>query len=141
MRIVCPQAVFATQPPRKLVDLQAQALLNQMTAMAAQAPTPASPLSPEEELAAARQGYRAAIPLADSPEAVLKVEERYITGLKGDIAVRIYTPQDNGNLPILVYFHGGGFTSGDLCVPAVRSRPVFVASGTCLHRRVRPPAR
>lgn len=96
------------------LDPQAQALLNQMTAMVAQAPTPASPLSPGEELAAARQGYRAAIPLAGSPEAVFKVEDRHITGLEGDIAVRIYTPQDNGNLPILVYFHGGGFTSGDL---------------------------
>lgn len=96
------------------LDPQAQALLNQLAAMTAQAPTPASPLSPEEELAAARQGYRATIPLAGSPEAVFKVEDRQITGPEGNIAVRIYTPQDLGNLPILVYFHGGGFTSGDL---------------------------
>ena len=96
------------------LDPQAQALLNQLAAMAAQAPTPASPLSPEEELAAARQAYRATIPLAGSPEAVFKVEDRQITGPEGNIAVRIYTPLNLNNLPILVYFHGGGFTSGDL---------------------------
>lgn len=28
--------------------------------------------------------------------------------------VRIYKPNQDNNLPILVYFHGGGFTAGDL---------------------------
>lgn len=39
------------------------------------------------------------------------VEERRIAGRRGQIPIRIYTPQvkDAGPLPILVYFHGGGW--------------------------------
>ncbi len=39
------------------------------------------------------------------------VEDRTIAGPRGGIAVRIYTPQaqDVGALPLLVYFHGGGW--------------------------------
>lgn len=74
------ELVSSTTMQTAQLDPQAQALLNQMSAMSAQAPTPASPLSPEQELAVARLGYRAAIPLAGSPEAVYKVEDRYLTG-------------------------------------------------------------
>lgn len=45
---------------------------------------------------------------------MLKVEERQIPGLVGNVPVRIYTPQGVGGLPVLVYFHGGGFITGDL---------------------------
>ena len=45
---------------------------------------------------------------------LLKVEERQIPGPVGSIPVRIYTPPGVGNLPVLVYFHGGGFIAGDL---------------------------
>ena len=39
------------------------------------------------------------------------VEDRTIPGGRGDIPIRIYTPQaqDAGVLPLLVYFHGGGW--------------------------------
>jgi acetyl esterase len=39
------------------------------------------------------------------------VEDRQITGPRGQIPIRIYTPQaqETGPLPILVYFHGGGW--------------------------------
>jgi heme-degrading monooxygenase HmoA len=51
------ELVSSTTMQTAQLDPQAQALLNQMSAMSAQAPTPASPLSPEQELAAARLGY------------------------------------------------------------------------------------
>ncbi len=84
------ELVNSTTMQTAQLDPQAQALLNQMSAMSAQAPTPASPLSPEQELAAARLGYRAAIPLAGSSEAVYKVEDsQFIAPVKpffaGDI--------------------------------------------------------
>lgn len=84
------------------LDPQAQALLNKMAA----APPPRT-------IAEARQGYRAIIPLAGPPEPVSKVEDRQIPGPAGNILLRIYTPRDGGNLPVLVFFHGGGFTTGD----------------------------
>jgi acetyl esterase len=42
-------------------------------------------------------------------EPVAEVAERTIPGPAGDLTVRIYTPFGNGPLPVLMYFHGGGF--------------------------------
>ena len=99
---------------QRRLDPQAKALLEQM-ATKNRAPTP-RPISPAKEKAAARQAYRAMIPLAGSPEPVSKVENRQIPGPAGNISVRIYTPKGRSQelLPILVYFHGGGFAIGDL---------------------------
>ena len=47
-------------------------------------------------------------------ETVEKIENRTIPGPAGEIAVRIYTPAGDGPLPVLVYFHGGGFVICDL---------------------------
>lgn len=52
--------------------------------------------------------------MAGLPEIISKVEYRKIPGPGGDIPVRIYTPLLSKKLPVLVYFHGGGFTSGNL---------------------------
>lgn len=40
--------------------------------------------------------------------------DRVIPGPGGDLAVRIYQPQGQGLLPVIVYFHGGGFVLGGL---------------------------
>lgn len=40
---------------------------------------------------------------------VKAVEDRLIPGLGGAIPVRIYTPEGERPLPVLVYFHGGGW--------------------------------
>ena len=40
---------------------------------------------------------------------VHKVEDRHIPGRVGTIPVRIYHPHDGGGLPVITYFHGGGF--------------------------------
>ena len=48
---------------------------------------------------------------------IWKVEDRQIPGPLGSIGVRIYTPRavDGSELlPILVWYHGGGFVIGDL---------------------------
>jgi acetyl esterase/lipase len=55
--------------------------------------------------------------LGPPPAAVDRVEDRRIPGVGGDFVVRIYTPRpvDAGSaLPILVYFHGGGWAAGDI---------------------------
>lgn len=57
----------------------------------------------------ARQAMAATAALSANPEPVAKVENRTISGPAGEIPVRIYTPEGEGPLPVLVFFHGGGW--------------------------------
>lgn len=54
-----------------------------------------------------RRAPRYDVPLAS-------ISDRNIDAGGQQIAVRIYTPEGTGPFPLLVYFHGGGFTIGDL---------------------------
>lgn len=53
---------------------------------------------------------------AGPPQPMTHVENRIIAGPDGDLPVRIYHPESAGAgpLPILVYFHGGGWVLGNL---------------------------
>lgn len=57
-----------------------------------------------------RQGYLNTIDLAGEAVPVWNIIDRTIDGLP----LRIYKPSDQTNLPILIYYHGGCFVSGDL---------------------------
>jgi acetyl esterase len=46
-----------------------------------------------------------------APEPVPHVSEHR---LNSDVAVRVYSPEGPGPLPVVIYFHGGGWVSGDL---------------------------
>jgi acetyl esterase len=48
------------------------------------------------------------------PPAIYRVEDRHIPGAAGDIAARVYTPEGNPPMGVLVFFHGGGWVVGDL---------------------------
>jgi len=53
--------------------------------------------------------------LTDGPPIQLRnVEDKQITGRNGAIPVRIYLPQQKENLPVIVFYHGGGFVIGNL---------------------------
>ncbi|MEZ0353202.1 alpha/beta hydrolase [Mycobacterium sp. pR1184] len=72
-------------------------------------------LSTDDGIEAARQRFRNLPRRPVHPE--LRVEDRTIDGSAGAIAIRIYwPPTDYGDalLPVVVYFHGGGFVIGDL---------------------------
>jgi acetyl esterase len=47
-------------------------------------------------------------------EPVAYVEDRTVPGPAGEIPVRAYRPSDEPALPVLVWFHGGGWTIGSL---------------------------
>jgi acetyl esterase len=47
-------------------------------------------------------------------ERIFAIEERDITGPGGDLRVRIYRPDGGVRLPVMVYFHGGGWVVGGL---------------------------
>ena len=57
------------------------------------------------------------------PEPIHSIEHRNIAGLTGYLPIRIYRPSDEPNLPVLVYFHGGGWVIGNMdgFEPTVRS--------------------
>jgi len=53
--------------------------------------------------------------ITDGPPIQLrKVEDKSITGRNGEIPIRIYLPESKENLPIIVFYHGGGFVIGNL---------------------------
>ena len=43
-----------------------------------------------------------------------KIEDISILGPGGDLALRVYTPSETKNTPVIVYYHGGGWTRGSL---------------------------
>ena len=47
--------------------------------------------------------------LGGEKEPIKSVEDRLIPGPDGTIPIRIYTPEGEGLLPVVVYFHGGGW--------------------------------
>jgi acetyl esterase len=57
------------------------------------------------------------------------VRDRTVPGPAGDIRVRVYTPSGGDALPVIVYFHGGGWVIGDLDVPDKPCRALANAAG------------
>ena len=49
-----------------------------------------------------------------SVEAIGRIENRLITTASGELLIRLYYPKTEEPLPILIYFHGGGFVLGNL---------------------------
>lgn len=68
----------------------------------------------EDKLQAARVFYEKLIPLAGTQEAVFAVEDKTIEFTDRKINIRIYRPDNEKTLPVVVYFHGGGFFKGSL---------------------------
>lgn len=68
-----------------------------------------------------------AMPPSTAP--IAAVADRRIPGPAGDIALRIYTPEGRGPLPVLVYFHGGGFVIGSIAGYDILCREVAAATG------------
>lgn len=84
------------------LDPQAAALLEMIQAAGLKS---FEELSVEE----ARQVGLAAASSAGQPEPVHRVDDERIAGPGGDLPVRIYTPSSTGPLPVVIYYHGGGW--------------------------------
>jgi acetyl esterase len=61
-----------------------------------------------------RKAYPFYSKLSGNPQHIFRVEDRLIPGPAGKIPVRLYTPHEGRGLPLLVFFHGGGFVAGSL---------------------------
>ena len=89
------------------LDPQARTLLDQLEALGA---PPMSQQTPEE----ARAGFALLAAVAGPAEEPVPTEDQPVPGRAGDIPVRIYRPETDKPLPVVVYFHGGGFVIGDI---------------------------
>jgi acetyl esterase len=86
---------------------QAKAFLD-MLASAGAPPLEQLPLS--EARAVTPERINAGFP----EEPMAELQNRTVPGPAGPIPVRVYRPVKNENLPVLIFFHGGGFVIGNL---------------------------
>jgi acetyl esterase len=86
-----------------------------------------------------RERFEATAPMMWDPAAnpMGAIDDRVLAGPGGDLPVRIYTPDADatgtgaGLQPVLVYFHGGGFTIGSIATADPMCRFLARAAG-CL---------
>jgi acetyl esterase len=90
------------------LDPQARAVLDRLAA-AGIPPTHQLSVSEARRALVARRALT-----SGQAEPIARVEERMIPGLAGDLRLRVYAPVASGRLPVLVYFHGGGWVIGSL---------------------------
>ncbi|OGI69277.1 MAG: acetyl hydrolase, partial [Candidatus Muproteobacteria bacterium RBG_16_60_9] len=109
-----------------MLDPQAQSLLNRVAAAG-------RPTLDTLSATAARQAYRESrVPLQPAPPEVAATQDRDVPGPHGPIAIRIYRPLGSSAtavLPALMYFHGGGFTVGDISTHDTVCRMLANAAG------------
>jgi len=65
-------------------------------------------------VAEARAAYELVAGAGGEPPALEAVDDCTFPGPSGDVALRIYSPMGAGPFPVIVFFHGGGFTIGSL---------------------------
>lgn len=90
------------------LDPQAKKMLDEMAAAGVK---PNHQLSVRE----ARDNMLARVSqIAGRPVGMKRTEDRQIPGPGGDLSVRIHWPHAEGTLPVLIYFHGGGWVTGSV---------------------------
>jgi alpha/beta hydrolase fold len=115
---------FPAKQDKTRVDPQVKLIMDRMSAARVFHPS---------NIEEPRRAYFLYSKFAGSPESVFRVEDRKIPGPGGSIPIRLYTPNARAGLPLLVFFHGGGFVAGrldtyDVSLRAVTNRcdcPVF----------------
>jgi acetyl esterase len=98
----------AERPARGVIDPRAQALLKWFKLLGA-------PRLHTRSIPQARRDFRVTIASSSYVEGVDGVRPISIPGPAGPVAARVYRPRRSDRLlPVLVWFHGGGFVLGDL---------------------------
>jgi len=65
-------------------------------------------------------------------EPMAELQNRTVPGPAGPIPVRVYRPAKNETLPVLIFFHGGGFVIGNLDTHDRMCRALANASGCAI---------
>lgn len=90
------------------LDPQARAYLDALIALGGKLPREMTPTEWRQAMLDRRQHF----PVQQQP--IARTEDRAIPTPDGDVPVRVYTPDAPGPLPILVYYHGGGWVIGSI---------------------------
>jgi acetyl esterase len=63
-----------------------------------------------------RASFRAlwSLSMTGAPVEIARVEDRTLDTDAGAVRVRVFTPEADGPMPIMMYFHGGGYVKGGL---------------------------
>ena len=99
------EATRAPEPPPAPIDPQVKVIEDKMAAAGVLHPT---------TLEQARKAYQFYAQFAGVPENIARVENRRIPGPAGDNPIRLYAARTGGELPVLIFYHGGGFITGSL---------------------------
>ena len=106
------------------LDPAAKAMMEQMEALGA---APLETLTPEQ----AREVYQGMAAIAGEPAEIAEVADRSLATAAGAVPVRVYR-NAKGQLPVLLYFHGGGWVIGDLDSHDHTCRALAADSGACV---------
>ena len=93
----------------------------------------------DEHLAEIRTGYAMLVTMCAGPaEAVADVRDLEIATADGRVQLRVYRPSEDGEpegagLPVVVFFHGGGWTIGSIddYDAMARRSPTAAARSSC----------
>ena len=100
----------------------------QIAALFANAPEwPPTRSQPIPQLREAVRASSTAFPKLEVPLA--SIVDRRIPGPAGEIPVRVYTPTGNGPFPLISYFHGGGYVTGNLDTQDMIARALAFGAG------------
>jgi acetyl esterase len=83
----------------------------------------------ESTVAEARAGNWSWLEFMGEAEAVHRVMDTYVPGPTAELHVRVYTPTGPGPFPGLVFFHGGGWTVGNIEILDRPNRRLANATG------------
>jgi acetyl esterase len=84
----------------------------------------------DEHLTEIRAGFAMLLALGAGPgEDIAEVRDLEVASPAGAVPVRVYRPGDGGSLPVVVFFHGGGWTIGGIDEYDPIARRVANASG------------
>jgi acetyl esterase len=89
------------------LDPQAKMLIDMLA-------PPGAPTLDQMSPAEARAMMRQLTGMRPSIEPVRSAVDKTVPGPHGEIPVRVYSPEGTTPMPLLVYFHGGGWVIGDL---------------------------
>lgn len=86
----------------------------------------------------------AALRVPEEPVAIHATRDFQVRGAAGTVRARLYTPSDSAALPVVVFFHGGGFVLCDLDTHDNICRRLAIGSGcavVAVDYRLSPEAR
>ncbi len=104
------------------LDPQTRVLLEQMAKANL---TPYEAMTPQE----ARRQMALGSCFMERPPEIFAWEDREISGPQGTVRIRTYRPSSTAVLPVVVFFHGGGWVMGSIETHDVYCRQLANASG------------